>query len=58
MFGKKDDTGKYTLDGLARDLEQLMVKTRKEDLNLHGVEAALEKELRILRGYVAARLRF
>ena len=56
MFTKKDE--KYTLDDLCRDLEAAGIKARAARLNAHGVENALEQQIRIQRGYIAASLKF
>ena len=39
MFTKKDDTGKYTLDAFAKEIEAVMIKSRKNHLNSHSVSA-------------------
>jgi hypothetical protein len=58
MFGKKQDERQYSLDVFAKEIEAVMIRSRKEHLNSHGVERVLEQALQVHRSYIAASLRF
>jgi len=56
LFTKKTET--YSLADLTRDLEAALIKARREHLNVHAVESAIEQALNVHRSYIAANLRF